>query len=1667
MQYRMLGPVEVRRDGEVVELGGRPRALMALLLIHANQVVSTDRIIDELWGSDSGTDRKRALWVVISRLRSALEPDRDKRSDGSILITQLPGYRIAVDPSDIDSHRFEALVGDGRRLLDDDPETAADVLREALALWRGNALEEFTYEPFAIAEIARLSELRMSAVEDRIEADLRIGRWQDLTSELEGLVHQHPLRQRLVAHQMQALYFSGRQGEALRAFDQLRTRLLEELGLDPSSELVTLEARILTDDPTLRPEQSAETTASSGTGLSVRGYELRDQIGSGAMGNVYRAFQPAVGREVAIKVIRPELVNEPDFVRRFEAEAQMIAQLEHPQIVPIFDFWREPDTAFLVMRHFEHGTLSAAIEQGALSIDAAVTIIRQIGSALIAAHRRSMTHGDLKPENVMLDGEANAYLADFGLSSTESRPADEGASHEPPSVQSDTRQFAELTGFVLRNTVADNSDEWPVVDDAVAEILDRASGDSNEDRFPDIQSFLDALTVALANRPKLVLAGPEDVSNPYQGLRAFGEEDAGRFFGRERLVDRLLTRLGHPGPQGRFVAVVGPSGSGKSSVIRAGVVPALRQGAVVDSERWFIATMTPGRHPFVSLANALRRIAVRPTPDLAERLEADGFSLTVERISPDPSAQVVLVVDQFEELFTQASAEDAEAFIDAMVRAVEDRHSGIRVIATLRADFYDRPLQHGKLGELLRLGTEVITPMTPEEIERAITEPAREVGVNYEPGAVARITSDMTGQPAALPLLQHALTEMFDNRVSGTIATSSYIELGGVSGAVARRADALHDELDAARQQVTRELFLRLASVHEGTANTRRRAPITEVTAAAGHGARSVLDAFGRHRLLSFDQDPQTREPTVEIAHEALLTSWGRLRDWLDESRSAVLAQRRLAEAAAEWSAQSEDPQLALSGPRLRNYEGWLDNPPVRLTEREHAFLAASHDTSMAELESERRRVRRLRRLVGVAGVAFLIATVAAGVAIWQQNRAADATDKAEAQAEIAEAQTIAATQSAELADLERMRAQAAATVELNTPLAALLAVESYNIDPSPPSADALNKVLVGAGGRRASMSGRYANSALGADGTFVAMGENAVDVWDLETRTLRHSLPLDNGLGFALSPNGQLVAVTGAAATRIFSTESGNVLAQLPGTHGGMQFLPAGGVQFSPTGTELAALTNDFDPTTANTLEFWDVTDPARPVLVEERVQSENVDSFDWSPAGETYLTTSGTGAAFWDRETGELLWSFTPELAGDSQARSRTRLFRTDGSAVVVAFVLQDLSGSQLFTLDTRDGTLLHPPTEGGSIRAMTWWDEDAEQVVGTFQPAGTGAFDLAEGRELTPSPIVAPNAAQLHIDRSRDRVVASGFLGVEIRGLNGLSALERRVPLTPEQRAGQDVFQGGVFGSISADGTKLLVSIFDASGTIPVMQHDLTNAAAPPVERFPAGFTIGTGDYTLFFPLDNQSVRVLDGNFEPYGETAPLGLERGPAIFWQLSGDGSRHVAHRVNGRIEVYDTFTGDLITEIDAAVVASTDFFQMSISHDGRQVMAASELGWGVFDTTSGELVHSGQGDDRLMPWLAGNTLYSQGLGNEFERLDPVTLEPIGPPLVGHTLVLNDLRDDPDASIIFTQATNGAVRAWDRETGVQVGGEIAIGRDSAGNRDRHGSGRERTDRPSRP
>ena len=1079
MKYRILGSLEVTRNGKAVPLGAyKQRALFALLLINANRVVATDRIIDELWGPDAGPDRQNALWVNVSGLRSALEPDRKRRAEGTILLTRSPGYVLSVDPSDVDAGQFERLALEGRALVDLDPAAASLVLSEALALWKGHALEEFTYESFAQAEIARLDELRLTAVEDRITADLRVGRARQLIGELESLVRQYPLRERLTGHLMLALHRSGRQAEALRAYGALRTRLGEELGLEPSVEMAELEERIVLDDPTLRlPLAGRDAGGRPEPGLSVRGYELREKIGEGSFAYVYRAYQPAVGREVAIKVIRPELANDADFIRRFEAEAKVVASLEHAQIVPLYDYWREPDAAYLVMRLFPAGSLEDVLARGPVPSGTASRLIEQIGAALVAAHSKGVTHGDLKPANVLLDEEGSAHLIDFGLppsgspQSTLDMPfaAPEQLEGGDATIQSDVYSLAMLADRILRGaTGEEGGPESPLVGPASA-VIGRATDPEPESRFPDISSFLEELRAALNSSTPTASIATVAAVNPYKGLRAFEENDTDEFFGRERVVERLLTRLGHPGPQGKLVALVGPSGAGKSSVVKAGVIPAIRGGALPGSDRWFVVAMAAGRQPFEALEAALRSVAVSPPPNMLEQLMArNGISATVGSLLPGRGSQLLLVVDQLEELFSHASPSDFRAFLTAMAETARDPHSQVRVVTTLRADFYDHPLRHAEFGELLRLGTEVITPMTADELERAVVGPAAQLGVSFEPGLVAQIVSDVSGQASALPLMQYALTELFERRSGATITAEAYRELGGVSAALVRRANNLYEGLDVDGRVTTRDVFLRLVSLGEGSDDTRRRALVSELNELGTGPVQEVLNLYGHHRLLSFDRDPVTRGPTAEIAHEALLSEWALVNGWINEARSDIQAQRRLAAAAIDWREREQNPDFLLTGARLSRYSSWLDDPPVQLTAGEAQFLTASVQAEANNLQEAGRQavrdVKLRRRTLLLGGLALITAIVVglAGFALNERNRATDLAAEAEDLAN--EATSLASTLTATERTL-RLTTQSALQRGEDPQLGLMLALEAARTTASsgevlPAAVDAIHWAL-------------------------------------------------------------------------------------------------------------------------------------------------------------------------------------------------------------------------------------------------------------------------------------------------------------------------------------------------------------------------------------------------------------------------------------------------------------------------------------------------------------------------------------------------------------------------------------------------------------------------------
>ena len=797
------------------------------------------------------------------------------------------------------------------------------------------------------------------------------------------------------------------------------------------------------------------------------------------------------------------------------------------------------------------------------------------------------------------------------------------------------------------------------------------------------------------------------VRNPYKGLRPFLEVDANDFFGREALTARLAERIAAE----RFVAVVGPSGSGKSSVVRAGVVPVAR------SRGLHVIGVTPGAYPLEELEAALLRIAPNPPVSLLEQLAADerGLLRAVKRVLPDDRSELLLVLDQLEELFTLVGDERVREHLLASVeRAVLDPHSRVRVVATLRADFYDRPLLVRGFAELVRDGAEVVLPLSPDELERATAAPARQVGLQLEEGLLAEIVADVVDEPSALPLLQYALTELAERHEGGVLTRSAYREIGGISGALAGSAEALYTRLDEEGRDAARQLFLRLVAIGAG-AVTRRRVERRELDSVMG--VARVIDELGGARLLSFDRDPRTGEATVELAHEALLAEWERLRSWTDGAREDVRLHRRLGTAASEWADAGRDPSFLLRGSRLAAFEAWADSSIIARTDLEDAYLHASLAERRRERDRERRAFVRLRALVVV-----LVVAVAAAAAL----------------AVLASVQSRHSKHEARIADARRLAAASAASLTTDPELSMLLALRAAETMPRlPEAAEALHRAVAatrivhtirGAGSKAVVYS---------PDGSrLAAAGPPGVRVYDAANGRRSLTLAAPGTLAVAYSPDGSLLATRGAdGGISVFDAHTGRRAVRLANPHGSGDF---GGVAFGPDGRLLAA--DDYDLG----VRIWDAR---RGRIVRTLSSGAPLCGITWSRVGDEIATGdcgsfySAAQPRLWHPETGRSV-----TVANHDANAVLALSFSPDGRRVAyaslggVAVVADAGTGGRLLTLHGHTGEVLavafsrdgrEIATAGSDGTARIWSALDGRELL-TVQ-AGSAAVDgVAFGRD-----------------------------------------------------------------------------------------------------------------------------------------------------------------------------------------------------------------------------------------------------------------------------------------------------------------------------------------------
>jgi WD40 repeat protein len=796
--------------------------------------------------------------------------------------------------------------------------------------------------------------------------------------------------------------------------------------------------------------------------------------------------------------------------------------------------------------------------------------------------------------------------------------------------------------------------------------------DEWERRWHAVATELAVEEAANARKP----GAPGYEQPPYVGLAAFQPVDADWFFGRERMVEELVTRLSVR----RFVAVFGASGAGKSSLLRAGLLPRWR------AEQRPVVLLAPGPHPLEKCAVELACFTGGTPGQLRADLAEDRRNLhriVSQTLAERPGeAELLLVVDQFEEAFTLCHDQNERSrFINALITAAQAQNSRCRVVLGVRADFYVHCTTQPELLDALADGQVGLGPMTTEELRQAITNPAVRAGCSVESALLADLMAYAGGRVGVLPLLSHALLETWRRRRGNRLTLAGFQAAGGIEGALAHTAESLYTSMSPAQQRWTKDLFLRLTALGEGTEDTKRRISRGELDTADPEIA-SVLERLASKRLLILDRD------SVEITHEALIRCLPRLHGWLTDDREGLRIHRQLTEAAETWESLKRDPGALYRGTRLAVTHDRFGAGDVTLNNREREFLDASLSAQAADQTAVRRRSRRLRQLVALLTVLLVLAT-AATVHAFRAERTANE------QRDIAISQKVAGQ---------------ATKVRANNPaLGAQLSLAAYRLNPTVEARGSLLSTF--ATPYATQLIGHDSNVnvvAYSNDGHIVATAsaDHAVRLWNVTDRHRPVGLATitahtDNVNAIALSHDGRILA-TGSwdDSVRLWDISDPRHPGELAVIMGHTDNVNA--VAFSPNGYILATTSND------RTVRLWDVTDPHQPGKLSTLEHTGNVVSVAFSDDGRSVATGS------WDHIA--QLWDITdPGRPGEP----RTLTGHT-GPVAGVAF--------------SRDGHTLATASQDRTVRL---WDADNGSVVATLTDHADGVRAVMfspDGRILT---------------------------------------------------------------------------------------------------------------------------------------------------------------------------------------------------------------------------------------------------------------------------------------------------------------------------------------------
>lgn len=1140
----------------------------------------------------------------------------------------------------------------------------------------------------------------------------------------------------------------------------------------------------------------------------------------------------------------------------------------------------------------------------------------------------------------------------------------------------------------------------------------------NNQRRPDITAlkalFIPALHIE--DEPELIArllelaqsARQEDAPAPgippYRGLLFFDESDAELFFGREGLTAHIADRVTDLAMDSysRFLTVVGASGSGKSSLVRAGLAVALRRAD------WDVGIFTPGENP-------LRALTMLLDENLAE-------------VKSEP---LLILVDQFEEIFTLCRDEsERDAFIEQLLHLAAESSKRVSVVIALRADFYSHCAQYPVLRQAVAAEQEYIGQMTVDELRRAIEEPARRNDWEFEHGLVDVLLNDIGAQgtsqpePGALPLLSHSLLATWERRRGRTMTLEGYRASGGVRGAIAETAESLFtDQLNQAQQEMARDVFLRLTELGEGTEDTRRRAGLKELVRQSDEATqlRAVLDMLAGARLITLNED------SAEVAHEALIREWQRLQEWLTQDREGLFLHRHLTESARGWEMRGHDPSELYRGARLAQAREWVSVNEGRLNPSEQSFLAASieqeeHDAREREAQRQRelesayklaetqsQAAKQLRRRATILTGAVILSVLLIGLSIYYGIQAQNNGLKA---------------QSRELA--------AAAIIELDRDpeRSILLALQAVAAADTLEAENALHRSILTSRVRKVLQDDSEVWSvAYSPDGTHIATANwnNSAKIWDAASGQLLMTFTghTESVNGVAYSPDGKLMATASDDGTaKIWDTKTGEALFTLSGYDG-----PVHDISFSPDGKYLATASDD------GTAKIWNVKTGKEQLTFSGH--GDTVFDVAFSPNG-SLVATSGLDeyVRIWDAVTGNEL--LTLPFEGGDQLRGLA--FSPDGSRIAVTstrspwgrvwdvstgeVLSNGFSGHRDALVDlaySADGKLIATASSDATAKI---WDADTGELLYTLSghtlPVTGLAFD--PGGEYLATTSWDMTTRIWSIQPTSEAI----FIPIKV-------PWSLRVSYSP-------------------DGTRILADVpedksakvWDANSGQELLTLNEKNGRLSLAFFSPDGKTIATvsDKEIIFWDSDTGKQKsMLTGHAAPITSLSFL-------------SDGTRLVSGSSNGELIIWDVVDGRQALTLQSPTEGYSPFvhyeiFAATFSADRKHILTGNTYGEAtIWDANTGEKLNTKIFEEAVgnhsFPDIGFDAAFSPdgkhaaitgGIGT-IRIWDVSTGEDVLT-LKGHGGAVNSVTFSADGKLIATASVDGTAKVWDVATGMNL------------------------------